>query len=70
MSPGLRPLQVRKDRTLSPDRLARAQAISGKSLKWHTLTPDEVAAKIDEAEERRRQLSVKMPRAQFEKEQR
>ncbi|EFJ49783.1 hypothetical protein VOLCADRAFT_104231 [Volvox carteri f. nagariensis] len=62
-------LEIRKTRTLSPERLVRVQQLSNKALTWHTLTAEEVAAKIEEAEERRRQLSLKMPRAQFEKEQ-
>ncbi|GLC49027.1 hypothetical protein PLESTB_000174500 [Pleodorina starrii] len=66
---GTHAMEVRQTRSLSPERLARAQAIAGKALTWHTLTADEVAAKMEEAEERRRQLSLKMPRAQFEKEQ-
>ncbi|GFR52101.1 hypothetical protein Agub_g14614 [Astrephomene gubernaculifera] len=63
-------LDVRKTRTLSPERLARVHQIAAKHLTWHTLTPDEVAARMEEAEERRRLLSLKMPRAQFEREQR
>ncbi|GIM02972.1 hypothetical protein Vretimale_7763, partial [Volvox reticuliferus] len=62
-------IEIHKTRALSPERLARMQQISSKALTWHTLSADEVAAKIEEAEERRRLLSLKMPRAQFEKEQ-
>lgn len=61
-------LDIRKTRTLSPERLESVKQISGKALTWHTLTAEEVAAKIHESEERRRQLSLKMPRSQFEKE--
>lgn len=56
-------------RTMSPDRTARIQALSARHLAWQTLTPEEVAAKMEEAEQRRRQLGLKMPRAQFELEQ-
>ncbi|KXZ45748.1 hypothetical protein GPECTOR_51g734 [Gonium pectorale] len=62
-------LDVRKMRTLSPERVSRIHQLASKQLTWHMLTPDEVAAKMEEAEERRRHLSLKMPRAQFEKEQ-
>ncbi|KAG2495146.1 hypothetical protein HYH03_006754 [Edaphochlamys debaryana] len=62
-------MEERKTRTMSPERTARIDAISQKQLTWHSLTADEVAAKMAEAEERRKQLRLKMPRAQFELEQ-
>eukprot|EP00198_Chlamydomonas_reinhardtii_P001982 XP_001691318.1 flagellar associated protein [Chlamydomonas reinhardtii] len=62
-------MEERKMRTMSPDRTARIQALSARHLAWQTLTPEEVAAKMEEAEQRRRQLGLKMPRAQFELEQ-
>lgn len=61
--------QVRRTATMSPERTARAQALAAQHLTWQQLSEEEVAEKLRAADERRRQLALKMPRAQFEKEQ-
>lgn len=51
---------------LSPDKLATVQAEAMKSLTWHSLSGEEVAAKIAESEARRRAQAVKMNKDQYD----
>ena len=60
--------QVRRS-TLSPGRMAALRTAALKTMTWQALTDTEVKGKQDEAEGRRRELALKMPKGQFELEQ-